>query len=256
MHLLGKVSNDINTWSLEKIRHYLLLNSAGFRIVIDRIIEKHRLKYKKKEKLNRRLGLARIGGDPELNEDVIAIIESLGIDRYLLETVLLNNGIKNHQVLDDYCLPVYTPPITGSGFYIRVSARTQRQTVLKAFWEIKKIFDGLNKNKEVKGKSKIINTDSQPKQLDLYIKLFLIIEKFIYDSYIQKPANTGLGEEDSAIYKDIYEEAGVKVFGALKKQGEKQYLISRVKDIYYTKTIKYYTLFSFKHYEELLEKIK
>ncbi len=261
MYLLGNATIEkLNNWDNETVRYYLISNSAGFQQSIAILREKYKLKGKWRKTIKNKIVnddlFASVSESvrTSLIRDIKEVTDFFGVQQHFVEHELSSQGKDDLAILQHYSLPIYTPPIVDSGHYIKVSAFTSEDTVLEAYRYIKSIFRAWEKDEAISGKPKIHDRDTKPRiNLLRNIKLFVAIEKMFTDNYRAKKE---FREDNSSTYNQIYEEAG-RVCGIKRNPNEVDMsYIKRIKGIYLTEILKYYSLSRFKDCKELFKTLQ
>lgn len=189
--MLGKlVIDNIEKWDYTKQRAIFLSFSAGFRILIQRVKEKHDLANKIKEfnKTTHTFDFMTFANKiiyPEMNRDINDLASFFHMSDLFIGDALM--GKKNLYLAESWIVrrADSDDPIIEEGFYIRVDQATPFSSVKQAYHEIKYGYklqnQSANRKIQVRGK--------RNRQLDDLIgrlKMFDCIEKLIYKEYLLK----------------------------------------------------------------------
>jgi len=249
-----KISTEISSWPHEKIRHYLMFRTAGFKLLAVEFQKKHQLlKLDPIERISK-LELAECGCGvyPKIESDLSTISSSLRVNKLLLCNKFSEKGdeylIVSPNMLNTESLPIHFGPINEEGgMYIKVSPHTRKSTVLSAFDQIKKLHKRASELAD--GSESSINyifqkNDKPPNKLIL--KQVIEIEDAIYDFYLDSDIDYSGGE---------IEENLTIVESAIKLVTTKKISFNAQKRRYYI-TLKRYAIPRFAEFLRLIKKLQ
>lgn len=234
-------------WEYEKVKSYLLSQSAGFKILKNKLLIKYGLdKLSKKARKNKLIHVSLPGLDSPLKKDFETILSKLRINNVMLENLL--SDWDDYTGYDYPSLPFYAS-ISGEslpeGFYIRVDPHTRRDTVIKTYKYIKDEYEHLNKHPSRVGPEiKISKRDKKPDDLKRKIKFYIIVEETILDK-LKDAKELSKDEYLQSLINDSIKFAGEKVFK--NKKDDFQFF----KDKYYSIQT-YYAIPTYTQFSELL----
>jgi len=254
MNLLGK-KNNYDLWEFESVRSYLISNSAGFRLIVDKLKRKYQLENLSPLDQKNMLLKASFGADPKLKDDLKTISKKFNLNTEEILEDLISGWIE-HKGFNYVSLPIHiaTGEPFDDGFYIKVDPHTRLQTIKKSYEYIQFLWEDLAKNAESSPKIVISRRDKPISDLNKKIYTFLLIESYLYKHYYNREksyqgAKTEmLNNERKA--NPFIEKAFLYAMDALKLSDKEH---SHVVDNYYT-MLEYYSIPPLHKFKKLLIK--
>lgn len=247
--MLGKtIFDNIEKWDYTKQRATFLSLSAGFRILIQRVREKHNLANKIKEfnKTTHTFDFMTLADNayPEIKQDVKELSSFFHISDLFIGDALM--GKKNLYLAETWIVRIASQdyPLTETGFYIRVDQATPFSSVEQAYHEIKYCYK-LQSRSTVR---KIQVREKRNRQLDNLVerlKMYEYIEELIRKDYVLKLKKVK-DERSGEIYDpDSLVLQGIRSYSEeLIEKGKKSPIIQTLNSRYY-EIYSYYNLPSF-----------
>lgn len=226
----------------EKTRCLLIASTAGFSLLRDSILKKFRLKTLTSKAIKEKFIFAELLGSSELDKTIVSASNELMLNRVVFED-LISGWIKK-KGLDYVSLPFYASSADKplpDGFYIKISPYTTRETTLKTFKYIQRVWKDAIKASTTPN-VKVTRRERKIDNLESKIRLFSIIEETIL-KHLKDAQDLDRPEYLDKIIKDSIEYASKEIYGKVRSK--------YAHDIYYDLQ-KYYNLPSYTDFKKLL----
>jgi hypothetical protein len=202
--MLGvNIPKDLENWSHDKLRYYLLFQTAGMRQLVDNLRKKHNFNPEKKHELESKLAWS--SNDGNLKNELETLVNDLGIARDFIDYSILNDDI-DEPFLDGLSIPVYIAtsvrPLT-SGFFIKIDQSTTQTKVLEAFREVQEMMKHFNQYiQKKKNHYAPAKKETRLSNLSQAIKITLLIEKELING---KSVTESIGTIAEIVYPEELE---------------------------------------------------
>ena len=178
-------AKDIENLFYEQQRCYFLTCTAGFNLLLNKLKKKHKLSILKTRRDWDIFFLSSDYSGSAFLKEFRAIMVLIQTNKYFLENALV--GVyKNNIPSTDSSLPFhvgYEGESLGDGFFIKISPKTRKETVVRSYKGAIDIYNDMNKFESYTGKKIIVSRRDKKIDLDKHLSIFLTTERIILETY-------------------------------------------------------------------------